>query len=240
MRNSPIAARSRPPGEIGPGGGRGQHQTRPPRPQGEVHSHRRPSGSRREARLKEGLRPSQGPTAGFCKEPPPGGDAKATLQPRAHSKSRPLLLCTSRSKGYPRRGPGYRRERGNCGEACGAPKGGFNCLKGRERKPRHPLPRGVCPTEGGETRRSVGVSRGRCPWEGLTFPRAGQSPPGRCRGPRRPGGLSPWRRPPQSLLQGSPYPLRRPGLPCFLGSSARTAHSQGGAGQPAGLGLPSQ
>jgi hypothetical protein len=93
----------------------------------------------------------------------PAATQKPHPQPRAHSKSRLLLLCTSRSNGYPRRGLGYCRERGSCGEACGAPKGGFNCLEGRERKPRHPLPRGVCPTEGGETRRSVGVSRGQCP-----------------------------------------------------------------------------
>ena len=70
----------------------------------------------------------------------PAATQKPHPQPRAHSKSRLLLLCTSRSNGYPRRGLGYCRERGSCGEACGAPKGGFNCLEGRERKPRHPLP----------------------------------------------------------------------------------------------------
>ena len=171
----------------------------------------------------------------------PAATQKPHPQPRAHSKSRLLLLCTSRSNGYPRRGLGYCRERGSCGEACGAPKGGFNCLEGRERKPRHPLPGASARPRAGERGIPLALRAVDAHGKEASLPTGpARVHPAGARGPRQHESLSLWGRPPGSLLREGPYSIRRPGLLCLLGSRACTAHPPAAAGQTAGLGLSSQ
>ena len=59
-------------------------------------------------------------------------------------------LCYERLgwKGIRDGGPDVAAEVGDCGGACGAPKGGFVCLRGRKRKPRYPSLRGRPPNRG--------------------------------------------------------------------------------------------
>ena len=115
---------------------------------GKVHSNRHLSGSLREARFKEGLSPPQGPTAGPVKSLHLAAMRKPAFGRRFTQGADPLCHERLGGKGIRDGGPDVAEEAGNCGGACGAPKGGFARLRGRKRKPRYPSLRGCLPDRG--------------------------------------------------------------------------------------------